>query len=253
MVAGSSEEAQRIRTSRNILLRRLSPHDHKLLEPYISTVPIARGSKIMPADVDIEAIYFPDSAIFSLVDNIGALRPAEIAAVGHEGMLGWPALLGCTRSPHEAICQTPGMMLRVPIKAVQAGCAQSASLWSSFLQFVHIIIVQMARAIASHLRDPLEQRVARWLLMRHDRVGGDVLLVHHDEIANHLAVRRASVTDRLHLLEGDRMIRCNRGRIAIRDRSALEGLAGGSYGVVEAQYRSLIAQFGKSLASAQAD
>ena len=103
----------------------------------------------------------------------------------------------------------------------------------------------MARAITSSLQHPVEQRVARWLLMRHDRVGGDILAVHHDDIAGSMNVRRASVTDRLHLIEGERLIRCSRGRIAIRDRCGLEALAGEAYGAAEAQYRLLIAPFGK--------
>jgi len=114
------------------------------------------------------------------------------------------------------------------------------------MQFVHFVIVQMAHTITSHIHDPLDQRLARLLLMRHDRMQGDVLFVHHEEIAAGLNVRRASVTDRLHVLEGERLIRCNRGKIAIRDRIALEEFAGEAYGPSEAHYRALIAPFGKS-------
>lgn len=92
----------------------------------------------------------------------------------------------------------------------------------------------------------LDLRLARWLLMRHDRSGRDILFVRHEEIAGNLNVRRASITDRLHLLEGDRLIRCNRGKIAIRDRMALETFAGDSYGRTEEHYRDLIAPFGKT-------
>lgn len=205
---------------------------------------------IVLPNAPLETVYFPGSATFALLEEVGDHRYAEIAVVGHEGMLGWPALLGCDASSHAAICQTSGTLLSAPVKALRLACSCSTSLWSALLQFVNLIIIQMGRAIASHLQDPLDQRLARWLLMHHDRVGGDVLLVQHEQIADRLNVRRASITDRLHVLEGERMIRCNRGRILIRDRPALESFAGVSYGVVEAHYRNLIAPFGKSLQKA---
>jgi CRP-like cAMP-binding protein len=246
-MALQSNRSHLVKSSRNILLRRLSPSDQALLEPHVEERLVSCGAPLIRQDDELDSVHFPDSAIFSLVERVGPDKFAEIAVVGREGMLGWPAILGCNNSTHAATCQIQGSVIRISAAPLLAACARSPSLWPALLQFVHLIIVQMARAIASHLQDPLDQRLARWLLMRHDRVGGDILLVHHDEIADRLNVRRASVTDGLHILEGDCMIRCNRGRIAIRDRAALETFAGDSYGVVEAHYRTLIAPFGKSL------
>ena len=103
----------------------------------------------------------------------------------------------------------------------------------------------MGRSILSNARDALGVRIARWLLMRHDRVGGDELLICHDKIAFSLGIRRASVTDALHILEGERLIRCRRGRILIRNRRGLEAMAADSYGPPEACYRRLMGPFGK--------
>ena len=187
--------------------------------------------------------------IFSLQERVGATGSVEVAVVGREGMLGWPALLGSERTTQAAVVQLrSGVALRIAIEPLREACECSASLGVALRQFVHMVIVQMARSIASHLHDALDLRLARWLLMRHDRSGGDVLFVRHDEIADNLNVRRASITDRLHLLEGDRLIRCTRGKILIRDRSALETFAGDSYGRPEAHYRDLIAPFGKTIA-----
>jgi hypothetical protein len=104
----------------------------------------------------------------------------------------------------------------------------------------------MAQMITSHLQHALDRRLARFLLMRHDRISGDNLSLYHDDVAASLHVRRASVTDQLHILEGERLLRCRRGSVTIRDRQALENYAGDAYGQAEARYRAMIGPFGKS-------
>ncbi|UAK23172.1 Crp/Fnr family transcriptional regulator [Sphingomonas nostoxanthinifaciens] len=232
-------------SSSNLLLRRLSPADQALLEPFAETVTVQRGARLFsPAD-RLSDFYFPESAIFSLEEQVGQSRHIEVAVIGREGLLGWPALLGSDVMTHAVVAQLrAGSTLRIAVEPLRRHCG--VRVLDALLQFVHLIIVQMGRSIASHLHDTVNKRIARWLLMRHDRLGGDVLLVQHDEIAANLSVRRASITDGLHMLEGELLIRCNRGRILIRDRSALEERAGDAYGEAEAQYRNLIAPFGKS-------
>jgi hypothetical protein len=107
----------------------------------------------------------------------------------------------------------------------------------------------MGETIGSHGLHRLDGRVARWLLVRHDRARGDEIRVRHDEIADSLGVRRASITDCLHIIEGDGHLRCRRGRITIRDRAQLVQMAGVCYGAAEAHYRSFFGPFGKCAAS----
>ena len=241
-------DAPVVRSSSNLLLRRLAASDQQLLEPHAEQVTIERTATLIRAGDSLDAIYFPETVVVSIEEQVGPERHVEVAVVGREGMLGWPALLGATRTTHAAVVQLrTGSAVRIGIEPLRRACDRSTSLWDALLQFVHVVIVQMARSIASHLHDALDLRLARWLLMRHDRLGGDVLFVRHDEIADNLNVRRASITDRLHLLEGDHLIRCNRGKILICDRLALESFAGEAYGFPEAHYRSLIGPFGKSI------
>ena len=103
----------------------------------------------------------------------------------------------------------------------------------------------MAETMSACASHRIETRLARWILLRHDRVGGDEILVQHDEIADDLSSRRASITDSLHVIEGAGLVRCRRGRILVRDRLALETLARGYYGSAEATYRQVIGRFGK--------
>lgn len=247
MATTASMEARRIASSGNILLRRLGRADQALLEPHAEKIAVTPGDVLLDPASRLDAVYFPDTALLSLEEAVGDGRRLEIGLVGREGLLGWPALLGGGRSSHLAVARMrAGTLLRIGAEPLRAACARSASLWGALLHFVDTIIVQMGQAIAANLQATLDRRLARFLLMRHDRVGGDLLVLQHDEIAASLHVRRASVTDRLHLLEGDRLIRCNRGRVLIRDRAGLELFAGDAYGVAEARYRALIAPFGKS-------
>ena len=242
-----SSEARPSPTGTNLLLQSLNPSDRELLYRHVEAVTLPRGKVLLGPDELIDAVYFPTSGMLSVEERIGRRRHIETAVVGREGLLGWPALLGCERSCHSAIVQgVGGAALRIELPAFLDACRQSPSLWIALLSFVQTIILQMGRTIAAHLDHSLDQSVARWLLMRHDRVHGDELIVRHEEIADALGVRRASITDQMHVLEGDRLIRCNRGRLVIRDRVGLEMAAGEAYGQPEAQYRQTIAPFGKS-------
>ena len=235
-------------SSRNILLRRLSRSDQDLLGPYVEEVSFPRGHALIRADEILDALYFPNSGVLSVEERVSRRDNIEVAVVGREGLLGWPALLGCERSGHSAIVQgQDATALRINLDQVLEACHSSPTLQRLLLSFVQTIITQMGRTIASHLDHTLGQNLARWLLMRHDRVGGDQLMIRHEEIAGALGVRRPSITVNLHVLEGDRLIRCNRGRMFIRDRAGLERVAGEAYGCPEDQYRSIIGPFGKSL------
>jgi CRP-like cAMP-binding protein len=129
--------------------------------------------------------------------------------------------------------------------------ARHASARHLFLRFIHALSVQTARTLASNVRDSAEKRLSRWLLMCHDRVDADEIRLGHEPIGRMLGVRRATVTDTLHLLESHQAIKSSRGRIVIRNRERLEQLAGDSYGFAEMHYRRAVGPFGKQLAEGQ--
>jgi CRP-like cAMP-binding protein len=226
-------------SGRNRLLARLCPPDRAMLNPHLEQVVLTRGARLFAADARVERLYFPERGLLALEEGRGRV---EIAVVGCEGLLGWPALLGGEYCAHDATVQgSDGRALCIALEPLLAACRASATLWTTLLGFVQAVMAQMTRTIASNVENTLDQRIARWLLIRHDRLEGDHLLFRHDEIASALGVRRASVTDRLHVIEGERLVRCRRGRIVIRDRAALEAFAGQAYGACEAEYRGLLA------------
>ena len=234
--------------SPNQFLRLLNPDDRARLAAKLRRTTIEPGTVLLNEGDPIATVYFPETVIVSIESHAGGSQHIETAVVGYEGMVGWSGLVGSGRSSQRAVVQMrAGTVLSMSIGDIAAACEASRTLLSALMCFVEIVMAQMSQAIVSHLRDSLDRRVCRWLLMRHDRIATDQLFIRHDEISRNLGSRRAGVTDCLHILEGERLIRCYRGRIIIRDRAGLEGLAGDSYGAAEAYYRALTGPIGPSL------
>jgi CRP-like cAMP-binding protein len=134
-----------------------------------------------------------------------------------------------------------GSALCISADALLEKCRERPKLNSLLLLYVQSFVTQMGGTITSNLHDRLERRLARWLLMNHDRLDGDDIVLTHEQLGVMLGCRRATVTDALHVLEGEQLIYSLRGRVIIRDRCNLVAFAGGAYGMAEAAYGRLIA------------
>jgi CRP-like cAMP-binding protein len=244
MLTAQVERRELAANYRNLLLRSLSPGDSRLLRSHLHRVSLRAGDVVGTAGTGIDRILFPESIIASLVDGASGNQP-DVGMIGYEGMIGWWPLLGCTRSPLKAIVRIgSGTALAIDAKLLVKICQLSSTLHASLLRYVHSFTVQMAATVGSS-SDTMERRVARWLLMIHDRSEGDLLALTHDHIGSALNVRRASVTDCLHMLEGAGVLKCTRGKTLIRDRRSLELAAGSAYGAMERHFSEEIFQFGK--------
>ncbi|MCA1653745.1 MAG: Crp/Fnr family transcriptional regulator [Sphingomicrobium sp.] len=219
----------------------LDHNDLHLILPHLSRVSVGHGEILFDANDGIDWIYFPETAIIALVEHDDNGRSIETGLVGREGFVGWTAVMGYPLATCRAIVQLDGgTLLRVGTRTLATACHVSQTLLHTLLQFVEAMTVQMSCSMLANATYPLSSRLARWLLMRHDRMPVDEIHVHHDEISASLGVRRASITDCLHLLEGERLIRSRRGKIVIVDRAGLIARAGGSYGVAEEHQRAAI-------------
>ena len=132
-----------------------------------------------------------------------------------------------------------------------AAIEQSGTLRTMLLRYVQTVLVQSAQSTATNAHHRVEARLARWLLMCHDRVEGHEIALTHEFMGMMIAAERSGVTVTLHMLEGAGMIYSKRGRVIIRDRGMLEDLAGDSYGVPEAEYRYLIGPLGRTSATSR--
>jgi CRP-like cAMP-binding protein len=238
----------------NLLLRALLPDDLALLTPSFTREHMDREKVLVPANQPIEYVWFPEGGVASVVAHKADSGSTEVGIFGREGFAGTPLLLGADTSPHVIFIQVNGATgLRIDASHFLAAVDQSATLRTTLLRYVQTFIIQTADSAISNAHQRIEARLARWLLMCHDRNDTDVIMLTHEFMAMMIAADRSSVTVSLHVLEGAGMIRSKRGRVLILDREKLEELAGEGYGRPEAEYRKLIAPFGKDEPRMMAD
>ena len=224
----------------NRLLSSLSARDFALLDPHLESVTLDLRKYLERPNRQITAAYFPESGFASVVAIQSAGKRVEVGLIGREGMTGLPILLGDHRSPNATYMQASGKGMCIPATAFRNAIQTSGSLRNSLLKFVLAFSVQTTQTAICNAQARLDVRLARWLLMAHDRVGGDTLPLTHEFLSLMLGVRRPGVTEALHALRSKALISYARGQIAIEDRKGLERAAGEAYGAPEAEYRRLI-------------
>jgi CRP-like cAMP-binding protein len=233
--------------SRNALLAALPAEEFELLRPFLKRVSHRSGDVLAQARAPIDPICFPEGGVAAFLAIAAGGQRAAAGLVGYEGVIGVASLLGQTHWSHEVVLRgEDSSAVVIGTDRLLDACRQSPVLNGLLLRFAGILMLQFARTGTANLVSQLERRMARWILLYHDRLEGDEFAMTHEEIGIMLGVRRASATDILHILEGEQAIRNARGRIAVRDRARLEAIAGDTYGEVEAQYRAVIGPFGKS-------
>jgi CRP-like cAMP-binding protein len=234
---------QRLRSETgNRLLSSLARADRALLEPYLKPVELKLRERLETADRKIKAVYFIERGLGSVVGiGSGQRRQAEVAIVGREGMSGVSLLLGVDRSPHDVFMQLEGSGQCITSSDLRRVMSESRSLTACLLRYLHVFAVQMAHTAVANAKGKIEERLARWLLMAHDRIEGDDLRLTHEFLALMLGSRRAGVTTALQKLEAAKLVGNARGCITILDRDGLTRIADGLYGVPEAEFDRLFA------------
>lgn len=204
------------------------------------------GHALARAGTDITEVFVPRDAIV-LVARQTALDPVPLtlSMIGYEGLVGWQALLATDRWTHDALIICPGEVAAVQRGDLLAACAVNPALHGVLLRVAHNHTLQLAQSVVANLGHSLERRLARWLLMLDDRTLGDTFHVTHAQLAQILNVRRASITDAVHVLEGETLIFSSRGKFKVRDRAGLQARAGQSYGLSENDYSVSVEPFGK--------
>lgn len=228
---------------RNRLLLALPPADLGLLLPHLDPVPLHKGAVVMRPDEPIEYAYFPEGGLASVVCSAGEGRRAEVGLFGFEGMVSTASVLGADRTPLETFLQVEGTWLRIGTETLTRAMRQSPALQSVLMRYVQAFLLTLSQTALANGAYKIEERLARWLLMCHDRLDGDDLPLTHEFLSLMLAVHRPGVTTAVHVLEGARAIRARRGVITVLDRGKLEEAAGGIYGAAEAEYERLIGPF----------
>jgi CRP-like cAMP-binding protein len=213
----------------NQVLASLRPVDLSLLEGQLSRVNLQAPEQLESPRRPIEHVYFIESGFASVVVNGYSRRPVEIGLIGREGMTGLAVLMADDRSPSATHMQVSGAALRVTAADLRAAMSKSVTLHQSLLRSAHLFHVQTTQTALINIRCTVEERLARWLLMAHDRINCDELLFTHELLSLKLGIRRASVTETLHTMAKKDLIAIRRGAIAIVDRVRLQKSSNGAY------------------------
>lgn len=216
----------------NRLLATLPDEDRLLVEKRLERVELRQGDILFESNQPIPYVYFFEGGLSSEIATNDDANRIEVGCIGKEGLSGIPIALGADRSPHYAFVQVGGPAIRVSADALRSMMDVSKPLRDLLLRYAHVFMIQIAATALADGRYEVEPRLARWVLMCQDRLGDELPLT-HDFLALMLGVRRPSVTDALHKLEGALAIRADRSLITVRDRSKLEDIAGRAYGQPE--------------------
>jgi len=210
---------------RNLILASLPERELRTVGPHLEEVELPFGKVMSDPDQELTHAYFIISGVASLIVNLSDGASVEVASVGREALVGAGGLLRLPREPHTTLIQAEGSAYKIAINNLQKLVNECRTLREAILRNLYIQTSQMAQTAACNRVHEVEQRMARWLLMLQDLVGGDRLHLTHEFLAIMLGTRRTTVTLAAGLLQKDGVINYKRGKVHILDREKLEGAA----------------------------
>ncbi|MEP6637074.1 MAG: Crp/Fnr family transcriptional regulator [Acidobacteriota bacterium] len=209
----------------NWLLAALPRKDRERLRLKSKQVPLNFGTILYEPGDTIRKIYFPTSGVVSLLSAAGERSTVEVGLVGKEGIVGLPVFLGVKTSQNLAVVQGEGSALSLTPSALAAECELGGSLPHLLLRYAHSLLTQVGQAAACNRYHSLDARLARWLLMTHDRVETNEFKVTQEFLSDMLGVRREGVNKAAGSLQRRKLIRYSRGSLTILNRTGLEAVA----------------------------
>lgn len=186
----------------------------------------------------IRYVYFPLTGFASLIISVDGRKPLELNMIGNEGMLGAELVLGTPVAPYTSVVQGSGITLRLGVSEFSRQLDSSPELRRICKLYVHVLVEQLAQSIACNCFHDVSERLARWLLMTHDRACGEELELTHAFLATMLGVRRSAVTIAAGKLQREKLISYSRGQIRVLSRSGLEEMSCECYGAGVKMYQS---------------
>lgn len=226
--------------TRNRLLARLPREEYELLRPHLERTTFALGEVLYESGGRLDHLYFPTTAIVSLLYITENGVSAEIGVVGYEGLVGIALFMGGDTVPNRAVVQGAGAAIRIKTRALQDQFRRGGIFQRLLLRYTLALITQVSQTAVCNRLHTVEQQLCRWLLLIHDRLNSDELFMTHELIANMLGVRREGVTLSARHLQKNRLISYMRGRIHILDRRGLEAQVCECYRVVKDEYDRLL-------------
>ena len=224
----------------NRLLAALPEHDWQILLPELEFVKLPLGTVLYESGKIISHVYFPTTAIISLLYELKDGASAEIAIVGNEGIVGISLFMGGESTTSRAVVQSAGKGFRIKADFFKKEFDRSIPLMHLLLRFTQALITQMSLTAVCNRHHSIDKQLCRWLLLSLDRLNSDELVMTQDLIANMLGVRREGVSIEALKLQKAGLIAYTRGRITVIDRVGLEQRSCECYDVVKREYDRLL-------------
>ena len=224
----------------NHLLSALPPEEAGRWKPQLERVEMPLGQVLYESGRTLSHVYFPTTAIVSLLYVMENGASAEIAVVGNEGLVGISLFMGGESTPSRAVVQSAGSGFRLRAQMIKDEFNRSGPVMHLLLRYTQALITQMAQTAVCNRHHSLDQQLCRWLLLSLDRLKSSELVMTQELIANMLGVRREGVTEAALKLQAAGLIRYARGRISVLDRPGLEARTCECYAVVKKEYDRLL-------------
>ncbi len=227
----------------NHLLAALPADEFARLKSGLEPVSLPLGKVIYESGEHLEYIYFPTTAIISLLYVMENGATAEIGMAGNDGLVGVALFMGGSTTPNRAVVQSAGNAFRLRSKALKFEFGLGATFQNILLRYTQYLMTQISQTAVCNRLHSVEQQLCRWLLINHDLLQTNKLIMTHDLIANMLGVRREGVSIAAGNLQKKGLIKYVRGTITMLDRKELEGVVCECYAVVKQEYDRLLGKY----------
>lgn len=224
----------------NLLLASLPDSDYQRLAPHLTEVFLTLGQVLHEPHDTIETVYFPNQALISIVHTLEDGSSAEVGLIGNDGIWGYTVFLGGNTALGRAIVQIEGSAYKLSASILKAEFERGGLLQKYLLRYTQAFLTQVSQTALCNRFHPIEERLARWLLLAQDYTYSDRLQLTQEFLSYMLGSRRASVTVAAGMLQQAGTIYYNRGKITILNREALEASACECYGTVKKEYKRIL-------------
>lgn len=224
----------------NRLLAALPADDYARIQPDLTLTEMRLGDTVCEPYIEMQHVYFPVDSIVSLLCVMEDGDSAEISVVGNEGIVGVSLFMGGETTPSQAVVQSGGTAYKLPGRMLKTEFYRGGPMQHLLLRYTQALLTQMAQTAVCNRHHDLDQQLCRWLLLSHDRLPSNELIMTQELIANMLGVRREGVTEAAGRLQRAGLISYHRGHITILDRAGLEQRTCECYAVVRREYDRLL-------------
>jgi CRP-like cAMP-binding protein len=229
----------RSRKYKNRILAALSKAEIARLAPHLSPLTMPKGKALINPDEESAYAYFLESGLASVVIEMSNGNTVETSVIGNEGLVGIPGVLGTRSSPARTFIQIPGAGYRIKTVRVQEEFEKAGTLRKLINRYVQANLIQTAQTAACNRLHDIEQRLARWLLICHDRMESNTFTITHEFLGHMLGTPRSTVTLAAGILHRAGLLDYSRGKVNIRDRAGLEQAACECYHTIRKEFDRL--------------